>query len=233
MIEHNTYNLSCPCVAHAGSLVTGQSYQDYIPVNIEVNCTGDEATLRGCSVNNYLSDSGSGSGSGACLLARVSCYSSKSCVKYIHALTQIVSFYVIFLLTPNSPTNVEITGIDSSSIRVTWSPPDMSNCADVDEYRIICYDYFSCVNSYDLREESPSHLSSVTLYDPYDDGFFNSCTFYCCVSGNNSAGEGPQNCVVGRECSLFLVTFLYCYKVQLSPPLQEMLQFSNQDKLHC
>ena len=58
---------------YTGSLVTGQSYQDYIPGGInKVNCTGDEATLRGCSVT---SNCGSGVGAG------VSCYSSKSCVR--------------------------------------------------------------------------------------------------------------------------------------------------------
>ncbi len=95
---------------------------------------------------------------------------------------------------------MEITFIDSYSIQVTWSPPDMSNCADVDEYIINCFDYSYCGNFYDLREETPSHSSSVTFYDPYDNDNFVSCFFYCCVSGNNSAGEGPQNCMLGREC---------------------------------
>ncbi len=107
----------------------------------------------------------------------------------------------------------------------------MSNCADVDEYKIICYDYFSCVNSYDLREETPSHSSSVTLYDPYEDGIFDSCIFYCCVSGNNGVGEGPQNCVEGRKCSLFLVTFLLIHAAIPTPLRNVTLQPSGQTSL--
>ncbi len=76
----------------------------------------------------------------------------------------------------------------------------MSNCADVDEYNIFCRDYSYCGYSYDLMEETPSNSSSVTIHDPYDNGDFDSCTFSCCVSGNNSAGEGPQHCMRGREC---------------------------------
>ena len=64
---------------YTGRLVTGQSYQDYIPYDIsEVNCTGDEATLSGCSVIYPASNCGNYVGAG------VSCYSSKSCVEYMH-----------------------------------------------------------------------------------------------------------------------------------------------------
>ncbi|XP_064392916.1 phosphatidylinositol phosphatase PTPRQ-like isoform X3 [Halichondria panicea] len=148
-----------------GSLVTGQSYQDYIPGGInKVNCTGDEATLRGCSVT---SNCGSGVGAG------VSCYS-----------------------TPNRPTNVEITGINSSSIQVSWLPPDMSNCTDVNEYRITCHDYFFC-GYYYLMEEIPRYSLNVMFHDRNGYNSFESCPFYCCVSGNNNAGEGLQNCVYG------------------------------------
>ena len=126
-----------------------------------------------------------------------------------------------FPLAPKRPTNVEITRIDSTSFQVSWLPPDM-NCSDVDEYRIYCFDYNYCGDPYNLREDTPSHSSSVTFYDPYDNGNFDYCTFYCCVSGNNSAGEGPQNCVRGRECIYStIVTFLYCLNAQLGPPLQE------------
>ncbi len=105
------------------------------------------------------------------------------------ALTQI-SFS---RLAPNSPTNVEITGIDSYSIRVTWSPPDMNNCTDVDEYRIICYS--SCYIIPTVENTSHS-LNTIIQYS----NSVNSCVFSCCVSGNNSAGVGPASCVYGREC---------------------------------
>ncbi len=80
-VIHKLYmEITCPCIAHAGSLVTGQSYQDNVRVDIlEVNCTGHEATLSNCSVIDASSNCGSYVGAG------VSCYSSKSCVKYIHA----------------------------------------------------------------------------------------------------------------------------------------------------
>ncbi len=118
---------------------------------------------------------------------------------------------LIHQLAPNRPTNLEITRLDSSSIQVTWSPPDMSNCADIDGYRITCRDDF-CHRSYNLMEETPSHSSNVTFYDPYDNDNFDSCFFYCFVSGNNSAGEGPSSYVEGREYYLFFVrTSVYCY----------------------
>ena len=196
-----------------GRFVTGQSYQDYIPRRInEVDCTGDEATLSGCSVTRYSSNCGSDVGAG------VSCYSSKSI--YIHEpKSHHNNFHV---LAPKRPTNVEITFINSSSIQVSWLPPDMGNCTDVDGYRIICSDYISCYRSYYFMEETPSHSSNVTFHDPYDDDNFNSCIFYCRVSGNNSAGVGPASYVYGRECSLFLVRFLFIIiKLQLPPALQE------------
>ena len=105
----------------------------------------------------------------------------------------------LFLLAPKRPTNVEITRINSSSIQVTWSPPDMGNCTDVDGYRITCYDDLLCYRSYYFMEETSSHSLSVTLHDPYDNEYFNSCFFYCRVSGNNSAGVGPAVYVEGRE----------------------------------
>ena len=94
---------------------------------------------------------------------------------------------------------MEITRINSSSIQVTWSPPDMGNCTDVDGYRITCYDDLLCYRSYYFMEETSSHSLSVTLHDPYDNEYFNSCFFYCRVSGNNSAGVGPAVYVEGRE----------------------------------
>ncbi len=60
-----------------GSLAIGQSYQGNVTV-VEVNCTGDEATLSNCSVIYPSSNCSSYVGAG------VSCYSSKSCVKCIH-----------------------------------------------------------------------------------------------------------------------------------------------------
>ncbi len=177
-----------------GHLVTGQSYQDNIPLTVnEVNCTGDEATLSNCSVIYPASNCSSGVGAG------VSCYSSMSSVNYINALTQISS-YSFSRLAPNSPTNVEITGIDSYSIRVTWLPPDM-NCTDVDEYRIICYS--SCYIIPTVENTSHSLNTTIQYSNSVD-----SCVFSCCVSGNNSAGVGPQNCVLGREC-LYNMTFVY------------------------
>ena len=70
------------------------------------------------------------------------------------------------------------------------------NCTDVDGYRIYCDALICDHNSYNLREETPSYSLNVTLYG---DGNFDSCLFYCCVSGNNSAGEGLSDCVFGRE----------------------------------
>ncbi len=95
---------------------------------------------------------------------------------------------------------MDITLIDSYSIQVSWSPPDMSNCADVDRYIIVCRDLFVCFRSYDLREETPSHSLNVTFYDPYGDGDFDHCLFSCRVYANNSAGDGPASYVEGREC---------------------------------
>ncbi|XP_064392932.1 tyrosine-protein phosphatase Lar-like isoform X3 [Halichondria panicea] len=153
-----------------GRLVTGHSYQEYILFDInEVNCTGDEATLSNCSVTLYYS-----SNCGNYVGAGVSCYS-----------------------TPKRPTNVEITFIDSSSIQVSWLPPDMGNCTNVDGYRIICSDDISCNRPYSFVEETPSHSLNVTFHDPYDNDNFNSCFFYCLVSGNNSAGVGPASYVYG------------------------------------
>ncbi len=130
--------------------------------------------------------------------------------------------YVSFPLAPKRPTNVEITFIDSSSIQVSWLPPDMGNCTNVDGYRIICSDDISCNRPYSFVEETPSHSLNVTFHDPYDNDNFNSCFFYCLVSGNNSAGVGPASYVYGRECSLFLVRFLFIIiKLQLPPALQE------------
>ncbi len=62
-----------------------------------------------------------------------------------------------------------------------------------------------------VMEETPSNSSSVTIHDPYDNGNFDSCTFSCCVSGNNSAGEGPSDCMIGREC-LYAVTVTFLYR---------------------
>ncbi len=62
--------------------------------------------------------------------------------------------------------------------------------------------------------ENRSHSFNTTIQ--YSNSV-NSCVFSCCVSGNNSAGEGPQNCVLGRECSLFLVTFVYCIECTAIP----------------
>ena len=62
-----------------GHLVTGQSYQDNIPLTVnEVNCTGDEATLSNCSVIYPASNCSNRVGAG------VSCYSSKSSVNCIN-----------------------------------------------------------------------------------------------------------------------------------------------------
>ncbi|XP_064392934.1 uncharacterized protein LOC135340513 [Halichondria panicea] len=147
-----------------GRLVTGQSYQNYIPNYInEVNCTGDEATLSGCSVTDYSSNCDS-----SYVGAGVSCYS-----------------------TPNSPTNVEITNIFSYSIQVIWSPPDMSNCTDIDGYRIVCIS-----NCNYISEENTNTDHSLYTTIQYSNSV-DSCLFRCCVSGNNSAGEGLQNCVYG------------------------------------
>ena len=58
----------------------------------------------------------------------------------------------------------------------------------------------------------------MTFHDPFDDDNFNSCFFYCRVSGNNSAGVGPASYIRGRECSLFLVRFLFIIiKLKLTP----------------
>ncbi len=103
------------------------------------------------------------------------------------------------LSVPNRPTNVDITLIDSSSIQVSWSPPDMSNCADVDEYSITCHDFDYC-GYYNFMEETPRYSLNVMFYDRHGYGSFESCPFYCCVSGNNNAGEGLRYCVLGREC---------------------------------
>ncbi len=129
-------------------------------------------------------------------------------------MTQILSCST-FPLAPNSPTNVEITGIDSYSIRVTWSPPDMSNCTDVDAYRITCFD--SCRYS---RVGNRSHSLNTTIQ--YSNSV-SSCVFSCCVSGNNSAGVGPQNCVYGREC---------LYKYCDIPVLYWMYSFPHPSKKH-
>ena len=135
-----------------------------------------------------------------------------------------INFY--FSFSSKTPIKCGVTFIDSSSIQISWLPPDMNwnmNCSDVDGYRIYCFEISACsVNNYDLSVETPSHSSSVTIHDPYDNDKFGSCFFYCCVSGSNNAGEGPQNCMIGREC-----LYDYCYihvlllNVQLSS-LQEM-----------
>ncbi len=132
-IDHNyiTHRFYILHLHYTGSLVTGQSYQRYIPWDVnEVNCTGDEATLSNCSVIYPSSNCDTFVGAG------VSCYSSKSCVKIHH---EPKSYHVPFPLVPNIPTNVEITGVNLNpySIQVTWSPPDMSNCTDVDEIQNI------------------------------------------------------------------------------------------------
>ena len=107
--------------------------------------------------------------------------------------------------------------VDSSSIQVSWLPPDMNNCTIVDGYRITCYDDISCNRPYYFVEETLSHSSNVTFHDPYDNDNFNSCFFYCRVSGNNSVGVGPASYVNGRECFLFLMAFLYCYLMYSYP----------------
>ncbi|XP_064392937.1 phosphatidylinositol phosphatase PTPRQ-like isoform X2 [Halichondria panicea] len=132
----------------------------YYPINeFHVNCTGNEATLSNCSLNTLDY-----------------CDNYRSAGVACHA--QI----------PHKPTNMEIEVIDLFSIQLTWSPPDMSNCTDIDEYRI------SCNFSYPCSYTNTRQTTSITTF--LHDYYFYRCNYTCCVSGSNSAGESPQECAL-------------------------------------
>ena len=91
---------------------------------------------------------------------------------------------------PGLPADVEITILDHDyQIQVSWSPPDMSNCTDVEEYRVTCFNWGDIVTEW-------TSSTQITL-GPLNSSYFNDYySFHCCVSGNNSVGLGPQHCVL-------------------------------------
>ncbi len=83
------------------------------------------------------------------------------------------------------------------AIQVSWSPPNMSNCTDVDEYRISCNISYPCSYTYTRQTTS----TSTILFGSY----FSRCNYTCCVSGSNSAGESPEECASKREFSRWIL----------------------------
>ena len=89
--------------------------------------------------------------------------------------------------------DVVIQVIDSYTIQVSWSPPNMSDCTDIDEYRVYCHDYSWCFYSL------PTIIINSVNVSIHDYFFVEYCAYECCVSGYNSAGEGTGNCASKRE----------------------------------
>ena len=94
---------------------------------------------------------------------------------------------------PHTPVDVAIQVIEYNTIQVSWSPPNMSDCTDIDEYRVNCYDYSWCYYSI------PTIVTNSTNVTVHDSVLLQYCTYECCVSGYNSAGEGTGNCASRRE----------------------------------
>ena len=105
---------------------------------------------------------------------------------------------------PGSPADVEITILNhDNQIQVFWSPPDMSNCTDVEEYRVTCYSWDDVVTEW----------TSSTMITLLNSSYFNSdyYFFHCCVSGNNSVGLGPQSCAQRKNNSIQSHICIYWY----------------------
>ena len=95
---------------------------------------------------------------------------------------------------PNNVTGTTVTVSVSQyqtmvAVQLSWSPPDLSGCKDIDKYIVRCH-----TTSAETVTMS-TNLTSVTLYN----NVFRDNDFRCCVSGNNSAGEGPENCASRRK----------------------------------
>ena len=100
----------------------------------------------------------------------------------------VIIYDIIPNKAPGLPADVEITIFDhDNQIQVSWSPPDMSNCTDVEEYRVTCSNWGDIVTEWTTSTQ-------ITLLNS---SYFNDYHFFhCCVSGNNSVGLGPQRCVL-------------------------------------
>ena len=93
---------------------------------------------------------------------------------------------------PNSVTGTTVSVGQYLPVRVSWSPPDMSGCKDIDEYIVRCH------TTPLTSAGTVTTYTSQTYVTLYNDALRNS-DFRCCVSGNNSAGEGPGNCASRRK----------------------------------
>ena len=102
----------------------------------------------------------------------------------------------IFLLVPYTPVDVVIQVIDSYTIQVSWSPPNMSDCTDIDEYRVYCDSHDSPLCFFYSLPTVATNSTNITLHNYF---LLQNCVYECCVSGYNSAGEGTENCASRRE----------------------------------
>ncbi len=101
--------------------------------------------------------------------AGVSCYFSKGITIIVITCVYSMTIYNVNYIyrtgtVPRTPTNVQITAIDQHSFQVSWSAPDMSNCADVDSYNITCYGY----DHFYSTTEVPGHSLNATIVHDLD-----------------------------------------------------------------
>ncbi len=106
---------------------------------------------------------------------------------------------------------MEIEVINQLAIQVTWSPPNMSNCTDVDEYRISCYFYSSCSYTYTRQTTSTSIILLIGSY-------LSHCDYTCCVTGSNSAGISLEECALKREFSRWICIIIIVFIARPTPP---------------
>ena len=119
------------------------------------------------------------------------------------------------LLVPGVPSNVIFSDIQSDSFVLSWSAPNPSQCQYTDSYVVNCSSHTD--QPYHTAVESSLTVTGLLPFTSYN----------CCVTANNSAGEGNQTCSTVRTepgtmnqtiAGIRITITLLCTAHILSPP---------------